>query len=204
MLAAVKRCWASLWTVRAIAYRMKNDINQELVALAVVVQKLVFSNASGVMFTLNPINGRRSEIIINAAWGLGEAVVSSLVTPDTIVVDKNAERILLYEAANKEIMTVRTPGGTEEIPVPERLRKKTALTNKQAIHLAQLGKKIETYYQMPMDIEWALEKDVLCIVQARPVTVLPSFRESKAIFDSRQITFSPFFTPNTYEQHYSL
>ncbi len=173
VLAAVKRCWASLWTARAIAYRVKNDIKQESIALAVVVQKLVFSHASGVMFTLNPINGRRSEMIINAAWGLGEAVVSSLVTPDTIVVDKNVQRIISYEAANKEIMTVRTSDGTEEIPVPERLRKKHALTRDQVIGLTRLGQKIEKYYQMPMDVEWALEKDKLYIVQARPITVLP-------------------------------
>lgn len=173
VLAAVKRCWASLWTARAIAYRVKNDIKQETVALAVVVQKLAFSDASGVMFTLNPINGRRSEMIINAAWGLGEAVVSSLVTPDTIVMDKNAERMVSYEVANKEIMTVRTSSGTEEIPVPERLRKKRALTQDQVMKLTQLGEKIEKYYQMPMDVEWALEKDKLYIVQARPITVLP-------------------------------
>lgn len=173
VLDAVKRCWVSLWTARAIAYRAKNDIKQEIVALAVVVQKLAFSDASGVMFTLNPINGRRSEMIVNAAWGLGESVVSSLVTPDTIVVDKNAERIVSYEAANKEIMTVRTSDGTEEIPTPEQLRKKHALTRNQVMRLTQLGKKIEKYYEMPMDVEWALEKDKLYIVQARPITVLP-------------------------------
>jgi pyruvate,water dikinase len=173
VLADVKRCWASMWTARAIAYRVKNGIKQQGVALAVVVQKLAFSDASGVLFTLNPINGRRSEMIINAAWGLGEAVVSSLVTPDTIVVDKNAERIVSYEVANKEIMTVRTSKGTEEIPVPERLRKKHALIRDQVMRLTQLGQKIEKYYQMPMDVEWALEKDKLYIVQARPITVLP-------------------------------
>ena len=173
VLDAVKRCWVSLWTARAIAYRVKNGIKQEIVALAVVVQKLVFSDASGVMFTLNPINGRRSEMIVNAAWGLGESVVSSLVTPDTIVVDKNAERIVSYEAANKEIMTVRTSDGTEEIPTPEQLRKKHALTRNQVMRLTQLGKKIEKYYEMPMDVEWALEKDKLYIVQVCPITVLP-------------------------------
>lgn len=127
VIDAVKRCWASLWTARAIAYRVKNNIKHEIVALAVVVQKLAFSDSSGIMFTLNPINGRRSEMIINAAWGLGEAVVSSLVTPDTIVVDKDSERIISYEVANKEIMTVRTSEGTEETMVPERLRKNMLL-----------------------------------------------------------------------------
>ncbi len=173
VLDAVKRCWASLWTARAIAYRIKNNIKQELVTLAVVVQKLAFSDASGVMFTINPMNGRRNEMIINAAWGLGEAVVSSLVTPDTIVTDKSAVRIVSYEVANKEIMTVRNSDGTEEIPTPKQLRKKHALTRNQVMRLTQLGKKIEKYYEMPMDIEWALEKDKLYIVQARPITVLP-------------------------------
>ena len=100
------------------------------------------------MFTLNPINGRRSEMIVNAAWGLGESVVSSLVTPDTIVVDKDAERIVSYEVANKEIMTVRNSDGTEEIPTPEQFRKKHALTRNQVMRLTQLGKKIEKYYEM--------------------------------------------------------
>lgn len=173
VLNAVKRCWASLWTARALAYRMKNGINQKNVALAVVVQKLVYSDASGVLFTLNPVSGKRSELYINASWGLGEAVVSSLVTPDTIVVDADNKKIVSYETASKEAMTVRTANGTEEKTVPERLRKRNALTRNQAIRLAQLGKKIETVYGMPMDIEWALEKDTLYIVQARPITVLP-------------------------------
>ncbi|WP_313071491.1 PEP/pyruvate-binding domain-containing protein [Lacrimispora sp.] len=173
VITSIKRCWASLWTARAIVYRMKNNIRQEGVALAVVVQKLAFSDASGVMFTLNPLNGRRGEMIINAAWGLGESVVSSLVIPDTIVVDKKAQRIVSYQAASKEIMTVRTSYGTEETEVSKRLRKKHALTSNQVMRLTQLGKRIEQYYQMPMDIEWALEKDTLYIVQARPITVLP-------------------------------
>ena len=173
VLDAVKRCWASLWTARAIAYRMKNHIKQEQVSIAVVVQKLVFSHGAGVMFTQNPINGRRGEMVINAAWGLGEAVVSSLVTPDTIIVDKNTGRIVSYKAADKEIMTVRTSNGTEEISTPAKLRKKHTLTRDQVVRLAQLGKKIEKYYKMPMDVEWAMEKNNLYIVQARPITVLP-------------------------------
>ena len=116
-------------------------------------------------------------------------MVSSLVTPDTIVVDKNAERIVSYEAANKEIMTVRTSDGTEEIPTPEQLRKKHALTRNQVMRLTQLGKKIEKYYEMPMDVEWALEKDKLYIVQARPITVLPpewTLPEKDVIYNKRQ------------------
>jgi len=93
VLTAVKRCWASLWTARAISYRLINHIDQATVALAVTVQKLIFSDAAGVLFTVNPVNGHRDEMLINAAWGLGEAVVSSLVTPDTIVFSKTTEKI---------------------------------------------------------------------------------------------------------------
>ncbi|WP_330403012.1 PEP/pyruvate-binding domain-containing protein, partial [Clostridioides difficile] len=112
-------------------------------------------------------------MIINAAGGRGEAQVARLVTPVTIVVDKDSERIISYEVANKEIMTFRTSEGTEETMVPERLRKKYAITRNQVMQLIQHGKKIEKYYQMPMDVERALEKDKLYIVQARPITVLP-------------------------------
>ena len=99
MLEAVKNCWPSLWTARAIAYRMQNGIDQENVALAVVVQEMVSADAAGILFTANPVNGKRSEIVINAAWGLGEAVVSGAVTPDTLRVDKATGRILEREIA---------------------------------------------------------------------------------------------------------
>src|SRR5512144_2309725 len=92
LLNAVKNCWASLWTARAIAYRIKNNIDPSTVALAVVVQKLVNAEASGILFTANPINGRRDEMVINAAWGIGEAIVGGLVTPDTLTVAKPTGR----------------------------------------------------------------------------------------------------------------
>lgn len=173
VLTAVKRCWASLWTARAISYRLINHIDQATAALAVTVQKLVFSDAAGVLFTVNPVNGDRDEMLINAAWGLGEAVVSSLVTPDTIVVSKTSEKITSYETADKQIMTIRTAIGTKEVPVADPLRQKPALTVNQVELLGKLGKTIEQYYQMPMDVEWALEKNQVYIVQARPITVLP-------------------------------
>ncbi|ANU44626.1 pyruvate, phosphate dikinase [Enterocloster clostridioformis] len=173
VLTAVKRCWASLWTARAISYRLLNHIDQATVALAVTVQKLVFSDAAGVLFTVNPVNGDRDEMLINAAWGLGEAIVSSLVTPDTIVVSKTSEKISSYETADKQLMTIRTAKGTEEVPVSDSMRQKPALTENQVEVLTKLGKIIEQYYQMPMDVEWALEKNQMYIVQARPITVLP-------------------------------
>lgn len=131
VLSAVKRCWASLWTARAISYRLLNDIEQDTVSLAVVVQRLIFSDSSGVMFTANPTNGRRNEMLISSAWGLGEAVVSSSVTPDTAVVDKNSHKVLSLDIADKQLMTVRTANGSREKPVENHLRKKASLAKEQ-------------------------------------------------------------------------
>jgi pyruvate,water dikinase len=173
VLDAVKKCWASLWTARAIAYRLKNAIDQETVALAVVVQELVFADAAGIMFTANPVNGKRDELVVNAAWGLGEAVVSGVVTPDTITVQKATGRVLQQEIAAKSLMTVRKEGGTSEIPVPASQKNKAVLTESQTAELARLGVRIEQFYEMPMDVEWALAGGRFAIVQARPITALP-------------------------------
>ena len=173
VLEAVKKCWASLWTARAIAYRLKNAIDQDSVALAVVVQELVAAHAAGIMFTANPVSGKRDELVINAAWGLGEAVVSGAVTPDTITVQKATGRALRRETAEKSLMTVRTEQGTREIPVPEAQKRKAVLTDAQTAELARLGVGIEQFYGMPMDVEWALAGGTFFIVQARPITALP-------------------------------
>jgi phosphoenolpyruvate synthase/pyruvate phosphate dikinase len=119
VLESVKLCWSSLWTGRAISYRLKNNVDQGRVTLAIVVQELVPAEASGVMFTANPSNGQRDEIVINAAWGLGEAVVSGTVTPDMITVSKLARHPIRRETATKEVMTVRAERGIIEQPVPE-------------------------------------------------------------------------------------
>ena len=173
VLEAVKRCWASLWTARAMAYRARQNIAPDEVALAVVVQELVFAEAAGVMFTANPVNGRRDELMITAAWGLGEAIVSGAVTPDTITVNKSTRRTARRETAEKRIMTVRTEAGTDERPVPDRLKKAPVLNNARVKELARLGLEIEKLYAAPMDIEWALADGKFAIVQARPVTALP-------------------------------
>ena len=173
VLEAVKRCWASLWTSRAIAYRARRGIESDSVALAVVVQKLVFADAAGVMFTANPITGKRDEIVINAAWGLGEAIVGGAVTPDTVTVHKRKGRVIRRETAEKRVMTVRTENGTEELPVPDPMKNKAALSDKQAAELARYGSRIEELYGVPMDIEWTLADGQFAIVQARPITALP-------------------------------
>jgi rifampicin phosphotransferase len=172
VLEAVKKCWASLWTARAIGYRLRNGIAHQEVSLAVVVQELIFAEAAGVMFTVNPINGERGEIVINAAWGLGEALVSGVVTPDTLTVDKHTWKTVHRETAEKAVMTIRTESGTREVPVPDSQKKKAVLTDRQAADLAMLGADIEKLYGMPMDIEWTLAGGKFAIVQARPVTAL--------------------------------
>ena len=172
VLEAVRNCWASLWTARAIGYRARQGIQAEGVALAVVVQVLVNAEAAGILFTANPISGKRDEILINASWGLGEAVVGGAVTPDTLTVDKHTGRVIQRETAKKLVMTVRTADGTEEQAVPAPLQEKPVLSDKQTAALTRISLDIESLYGMPMDIEWALADDAFAILQARPITAI--------------------------------
>jgi len=173
VLAAIKNCWASLWTARAIGYRARHGIGAEGVSLAVVVQLLVPAEAAGILFTVNPLNGRRDQIVINASWGLGEAVVGGQVTPDTLVLDRETCHILERQVAEKQVMTVQVAGGTSEQPVPENRRGVPVLDDERAADLARLGVRIGQLYGMPMDIEWAWANGKFYILQARPITALP-------------------------------
>lgn len=172
LLEAVKKCWASLWTARAISYRIKNNINQNTVALAVVVQEMVDAEAAGILFTANPINGRRDEMVINAAWGLGEAIVGGLVSPDTIVVDKSTAKLKTYDVAEKAVITVRTEKGTREDPLDDTRRRSRVMTEAQVIELTNIAHGIESYYGKPQDIEWCHAEGKFFIVQSRPITTL--------------------------------
>ncbi|SEL72341.1 PEP/pyruvate-binding domain-containing protein [Nonomuraea pusilla] len=170
LLDAVRRCWASLWNARAIAYRDQNGVPHDDVALAVVVQTLVEADAAGVMFTADPVTGARDRTVLNASWGLGEAVVGGLVTPDTVVVSGGA--VVHEEIGDKSVMTVRVAGGTREEPVPGGLRRRAVLTPEQALGLAALGARVQELYGTPMDVEWTLRDGAFAVVQARPVTGL--------------------------------
>jgi phosphoenolpyruvate synthase/pyruvate phosphate dikinase len=172
VLDSVKRCWASLWTARAIDYRARHNIAQGDVSLAVVVQELVPADAAGIMFTANPVTGARDQVMINAAWGLGETIVGGQVTPDTVVVEKGSGTITTQEIAKKDVMTVRTQSGTREEPVPADRRTQAVLSPAQAAELARIGVQIEELYSQPMDIEWTLSDGRFFIVQARPITTL--------------------------------
>jgi len=141
--------------------------------IAVIVQELVRAECSGVLFTANPVTGQRDQAMISAAWGLGEAIVGGLVTPDTLIVDKATGDVVNRKTADKQVMTVRLESGTKEQPVPEAKRRSPALSDSQAAELVRLGIGIESLYGMPVDIEWVLADDRFAIVQARPITALP-------------------------------
>ncbi len=173
LLDAVRGCWASLWAPRSIAYRARVGIPDDRVAMGVVVQRLFPADAAGVLFTANPVSGRRDQLVINASWGLGEAVVGGQVTPDTLTVDRESRRLISRETVRKEIRTVQVPGGTAERPVPANLRDRPVLSEQEARRLVDLGIRISELYGMPMDIEWAIAENEFAILQARPITALP-------------------------------
>ena len=173
VLEATRKCWASLWTARAIGYRARQEIGVEGVALAVVVQLLIPAEAAGILFTANPVNGNRDQMLVSASWGLGEAVVGGLVTPDNLMLAKSSGKVIDRETSQKLVQTVRINGGTEEVPVPENLRSVPVLSDGQAAVLCRLGNQIEKLYGMPMDIEWTLADGEFAVVQARPITALP-------------------------------
>jgi rifampicin phosphotransferase len=177
VLDAVKRCWASLWSARAIGYRARYDIDPRDVSIAVVVQQLVLAEAAGVMFTVDPVSGADDQVVISANWGLGESVVAGEVTPDTALVDRASGRLVSYHAGAKETMTVADGGGVRVTNTPSDLRSAAVLSPNQAAELTRTGLAIEKLYGQPMDIEWALAAGEVSVVQARPITIVPGSGE---------------------------
>ena len=178
LLEAVRSCWASLWSERAILYRARQNVDQVSVKLAVVVQKMVPADVAGVMFTVNPVSGDKGELVIDASPGLGEAVVSGLVTPDHIVVNKSRLRIKELQFGRREVVIrSKAEGGTEQV-TPTDKNIGAALSPSAVRNLARLGKRIEQHFGTPQDVEWAWIKDgtkrgKFLILQARPMTALP-------------------------------
>ncbi|MHC4545309.1 MAG: PEP/pyruvate-binding domain-containing protein [Planctomycetota bacterium] len=178
VIAKVQDCWASLYTARAIAYRNKNDFPHEKVLISVGVQKMVNSKAAGVMFTINPTNGDISKVVIEGSWGLGETVVSGSVNPDKFVVDKVMLEINERTISTKHIECVYDleKGETINADVADEMRCTCCLADDEIKALVRAAKNIENHYGRPMDIEWAIDKDIsfpenMFIVQARPETV---------------------------------
>ena len=177
VIAAVQGCWASLFKPRAIFYRHQQGFDHFRVGIAVPVQKMVQSEASGVMFTLEPVTSDRSKIAIEAVYGLGETIVSGDVTPDTYMVDKDGLRISEKTIAPQEWKLIKREGSKGEktnvkvVLTPEE-QAQQKISDEDIIALAKLGKRIEDWYQFPQDIEWAKENNKLFIVQTRPVTTI--------------------------------
>jgi rifampicin phosphotransferase len=172
VLEAMRRCWASLWTDRAVQYRSANGIDHADVRIAVVVERMVDAVVAGVMFTANPVTGRRGEAVIDANPGLGEAVVSGAVNPDRFVVDAASGTIRERRLGDKRLTIQALPGGgTERVDVSPDAA--PCLTDDQVRALVALGRRVEAHYGSPQDIEWALDSDgSFWLTQARPITTL--------------------------------
>jgi pyruvate,water dikinase len=185
----VQKCWASLFGARAIFYREENNFDHSKVYIAVVVQEMVDARKAGVMFTVHPSTGEE-KILIEAAWGLGEAVVSGTVTPDTYWVDKNTGEILESNVSEKNIMFIKDPeaGKTIKTEVPEDLKNKKVLDDHEISALTELGKKIHEHYNFPQDTEWAIENGEVYMLQSRPVTTLgKAEKEAEEVVEERII-----------------
>ncbi|GAP15887.1 phosphoenolpyruvate synthase/pyruvate phosphate dikinase [Longilinea arvoryzae] len=171
LLDAVVKCWASLWTARAIGYRMRNHVPQEGMALAVVVQRMVPAEVSGVLFTANPLSGLRSETVIDATFGLGEGIVSGQVEPDHFGVDTQFGRVTSRRLGRKALaVRPRDGGGVQSEANPEVTRQ--ALPDEVILELAALGQRVAAMYGQPQDIEWAWAEGRLSLLQSRTVTSL--------------------------------
>ena len=171
LLQAVKQCWGSLWTARAIGYRARNRIAPEDVALAVVVQVMVPSEVSGVLFTANPLTGRRDEIVIDASFGLGEAIVSGQVEPDHYVVDPHTWRVVARKIGAKALAIMPRDGGGTLRTTPAAAQRQ-ALPDAQIVELARLGLRAAAHFGAPQDLEWAWADGRLLLLQSRPITSL--------------------------------
>lgn len=155
LLDAVRHCWASLWSARAIAYRERRGFRHDRIAIAVVVQRLIAAEVSGVLFTANPVNGARDEIIVNAAPGLGEAVVGGSTTPDSFVLDHATLTVRERRAGRQEVETVLAEHGTQERPLEPGRSPGPTLNDAQLAALARIGLDVEDRFKTPQDIEWA-------------------------------------------------
>ncbi|MEU5962536.1 rifamycin-inactivating phosphotransferase [Micromonospora parva] len=171
VLRHVSRCWASLFTERAVVYRLRNGVDHRTVQMAVVVQKMVFPDAAGILFTADPVTGNRKVATVDASFGLGEALVSGLVNPDVFRV-RDGEVVAGSLAVKQRAVAAVPGGGTREVAIEAQRRDQPALTREQVLRLVRLGRRIEAHFGRPQDIEWCLVDDDFQIVQSRPITTL--------------------------------
>ncbi|MFZ2200100.1 MAG: phosphoenolpyruvate synthase [Microgenomates group bacterium] len=172
VIVHIRKAWASLFEPRAIYYRVQQGFDHFKVALAVPVQKMVQSDVSGIMFSINPVTNDKTKIVIEAVWGLGENIVQGAVTPDHYEVDKVTLKLLEHKVVHQDIEMVRSGEGNIQRKVPVSRQDKRKLTDEQAEEVAKVGKKLQQHYFFPQDSEWAIENGKLYIVQTRPITTV--------------------------------
>ncbi|MEK7613368.1 MAG: PEP/pyruvate-binding domain-containing protein [Patescibacteria group bacterium] len=173
VLQNVRRCWASLYTPRAIFYRYEKNLGQTDISVSVVIQKMVQSDASGVAFSVDPVTEDHNHLFIEGAWGLGEAVVGGHVTPDAYVISKQPREIIEKNIASQEKgLYKKQTGDSEWRDIPSEKREAQKLADEHILHLADVIEMIEKHYGRPQDIEWAIENGTLYILQSRPITTL--------------------------------
>lgn len=173
LLDSVKKCWSSLFTPRAIFYRFEKNLHDQKVSVAVVIQKMVQSDISGICFTVHPVTEDKNQLIIEAGYGLGEAIVSGSITPDSYVVDKKEDVLIDINISRQEREIVRNgEKGIKWVSVLKTNQEKQKLTGAQIMKLAKICMDIEKHYKKPQDIEWAIEKGKIYITQSRPITTL--------------------------------
>ena len=193
LLLNVKKCWASLFTPRAIFYRFEKGLQKEFISVAVVVQKMVQSEISGIAFSVHPVTQDYNQMIIEAGYGLGEAIVSGSVTPDSYVVKKNEMEIDDVNISKQEKMLAKTAKGNEWVEIPTSNQEKQKLKDEEILELSRLIKKIELHYGFPCDIEWAKEGNKLYITQSRPITTLKPDTDTTPKAEGK-ITFSKIYS----------
>lgn len=174
LIENINKCWASLYTPRALFYRVKRGLRRKKVSVAVVVQKMIPSEVSGVCFTVHPVTKDKNQMIIEAAWGLGEILVQGLITPDTYIVDKTNWKTLDINVNEQKKMITRNKKDTGQVLIPKSKQDKQKLLGREIIKLAKLCSRIEKHYKDPQDIEWAKDGKTgkLFVTQSRPITAL--------------------------------
>jgi len=180
LLVNVRECWASLFTPRSIFYRVENKIKHESVKISVIVMKMVQSEVSGVMFSIDPVKNDKDRILIESVWGLGEMIVQGSVVPDNYVVQKGTFAILSKEISDQSVQLSKEGGKTFEREVPANIRDKQKITDQEIIQLAKYGDLLQKHYYFPQDTEWAKEKGKIYIVQTRPITTISAVNKSEA------------------------
>jgi pyruvate,water dikinase len=186
ILMGIKKCWISLYSPNSLLYILqmrKKGLTLSLrdLNIAVIIQKMIFSEISGVLFTVNVINNSENEMLINSTWGIGDTITSNLVIPDMIIIRKDQFSILKYVIGEKEKKSIINSDGCSTIIVPteKELRIKRSLDDSQIFRLYNLGLKLEKDFNYPQDIEWALENNILYVLQTRPITTISPLKSEK-------------------------